>query len=161
MISNKDKLKLESTSQEPERLTDGLRARMDLLGVPKAWFYALSLISLIVIAILAFFLVSAHSQLGKLKEDVNLQQADPGARVREETNLLVDEVGKLIVLPQDESPTIATVTDLEKLKSQPFFANAQIGDKVLIYARAQKAILYRPDQNKIIELAPLNTEIQQ
>ncbi len=60
------------------------------------------------------------------------------------------------MLPQDEQPTIATVTDLAKLQGQPFFANAQVGDKVLIYSRAGKVILYRPGENKIIELAPIN-----
>lgn len=46
--------------------------------------------------------------------------------------------------------------DPEKLRDQPFFANAQRGDKVLIYANAKKAILYNPPSNKIIEVAPVN-----
>lgn len=69
---------------------------------------------------------------------------------------LVEVVGKLIVLPQDEEPTLATVSDPEKLKDQAFFKNAVLGDKVLIYSRAQKAILYSPSKNKIIEVAPIN-----
>jgi hypothetical protein len=69
---------------------------------------------------------------------------------------LVAAVSKLIVLPASEQPTIATVADLSKLQGQPFFANAQVGDKVLIYSQAGKAILYRPSENKIIELAPLD-----
>ncbi len=69
---------------------------------------------------------------------------------------LLVAVGKLMVLPDNEEPTIATVADLEKLKDQPFFVNAKLGDKVLIFATAKKAVLYRPDENKIIELAPLN-----
>ena len=71
---------------------------------------------------------------------------------------LLAAVGQLIVLPTDEQPTIATVQDLSKLQGQPFFANAEIGDKVLIYSTAKKAILYRPSTNQIIELAPLNTD---
>lgn len=75
---------------------------------------------------------------------------------QEEVIKVVQAVGKLIVLP-DEVPTVATVTDLEKLKDQAFFKNAKIGDKVLIYLKAEKAILYDSESNKIIELAPLNT----
>lgn len=72
------------------------------------------------------------------------------------TENLVAQVGKLIVLPQNETPSIATVTDPEKLKKdQPFFANAKVGDKVLIYATARKAIMYSPTENKIVEVAPL------
>jgi len=68
----------------------------------------------------------------------------------------VEAVGKLIVLPVNETPTIATVANLDQIKNQPFFANAKVGDKVLIYAKAKKAILYDPSLNKIIELAPLD-----
>lgn len=68
---------------------------------------------------------------------------------------IVQAVGKLVVLPE-EVPTIATVTDLEKLKDQAFFKNAKVGDKVLIYIKARKAILYDAQADKIIELAPLN-----
>ena len=69
---------------------------------------------------------------------------------------LIQEISALIVLPADETPTIATVTDLSKLRNQPFFANAKTGDRVFIYTKAKKAILYDPIQKKIIEVAPLN-----
>ena len=62
----------------------------------------------------------------------------------------------MIVLPEDEIPTVATVSDPEKLKEQPFFSDAKKGDKVLIYANAKKAILYDPMANKIVTVAPIN-----
>ena len=40
------------------------------------------------------------------------------AQVQAETDTLVSEVGKLIALPSDEKPTIATVSDVEKVKEQ-------------------------------------------
>lgn len=67
------------------------------------------------------------------------------------------KVATHIVLP-DETPTIATVTDKEKLSSQPFFLQAENEDKLLIYTQAKKAILYRPSTDKIIDVAPLITE---
>ncbi|MBI4050863.1 MAG: hypothetical protein HY396_02720 [Candidatus Doudnabacteria bacterium] len=90
-----------------------------------------------------------YLQLSKLRsaQSVNSQT---------EVQTLVEEVGKLIVLPQDEQPTVATVADPERLKGQPFFTNAKKGDKVLIYTNARKAILYDPVAKKIVELAPLN-----
>jgi hypothetical protein len=75
----------------------------------------------------------------------------------EDTSALIQKVGKLMVLPSDEVPTIATVTDPEKLKGEEFFLDARVGDKVLIYTNAKKAILYNPSQNKIIAIAPINT----
>lgn len=68
---------------------------------------------------------------------------------------LIEEVGKLIVLP-NEQPSIATVSDINKLKAQSFFAHARNGDKVLIYSKAQEAILYDPIANKIVEVGPIS-----
>jgi hypothetical protein len=78
------------------------------------------------------------------------------AETQKETQDLVEKVGKLIMLPQDEEPTVATVSDVDKLKDQPFFAKASNGDKVLLYSTAQKAYLYDPEANKILEVAPIN-----
>ena len=71
----------------------------------------------------------------------------------------VAEVGKLVLLPVGETPTLATVSDPSKLKDQSFFENAVVGDKVLIYAQARKAILYSPSRHKIIEIAPINSSV--
>lgn len=69
----------------------------------------------------------------------------------ESSDNIVEKAGRLIELP-DEVATLATVTDREKLKDQPFFAHSENGDKALIYTQAKKAILYRPSANKIIEV---------
>lgn len=83
-------------------------------------------------------------------------RADPTKEAQAEVDKLVAQVSKLIVLPEDEQPTVATVSDVDKLKDQPFFAKAQNGNKVLIYTGAKKAILFDPIANKIIEVAPIN-----
>lgn len=83
-------------------------------------------------------------------------KANPGATAQAETEALVARVSKLIVLPEGETPTVATVQDPEKLKDQAFFVNAKVGFKVLIYTNAKKAILYDPVANKIVEVAPVN-----
>lgn len=82
------------------------------------------------------------------------------AAAQAEADSIVAQVGKLISLPTDEKPTVATVTDASKVKDQPFFAKAQNGDKVLIYQKAQKAILYRPSSNMIVEVGAVNINNQ-
>ena len=83
-------------------------------------------------------------------------KTNPQQIAQEENKKIIDAVGKLVLLPEGEVPTIATVTDANKLKSQQaFFTRAEQGDKVLIYTQTLKAIMYRPSENKIIEIAPL------
>ncbi len=100
------------------------------------------------VVVMAAVTVYLYIQYSNLK-------ADPAKEAQAEAAELAAQVGKLIVLP-DEQPTVATVTDVEKLKDQPFFAKAQNGNKVLIYTQAKKAILFDPIANKIIEVAPIN-----
>jgi hypothetical protein len=69
----------------------------------------------------------------------------------------VAAVAELIELP-NETPTLATVSDIDKLKDQEFFTHAENGDKVLIFKNARKAILYRPFTNKIIEVGPIRVD---
>lgn len=82
------------------------------------------------------------------------------AQLQAETDKLISEVGKLIALPSDEKPTVATITDIDKLRDQPFFANARNGDRVLIYTNAKKAFLYRPSEKRILEVGAVNINQQ-
>lgn len=94
---------------------------------------------------------------GAKEGDVQTPQSAENAAL--ETEDIINRVGKLIVLPEGEEPTVATVTDPEKLQEQAFFARAKVGDKVLIYTQARKAFLFDPVKNILLEVAPLTTEI--
>lgn len=75
---------------------------------------------------------------------------------QEELLKTVESVGKLMLLPADETPVLAVVSDKEKLNSQSFFSRAENGDSALIYPKAKKVILYRPSINKIIEVSNIS-----
>lgn len=85
----------------------------------------------------------------------NLLQ-NPVLAAKTERDTLTKKVSILMEIPTDEDPTIATVSDVKKLQGQSFFARAKNGNKVLIYTKAKKAILYDPVANKIIEVGPIN-----
>jgi hypothetical protein len=78
------------------------------------------------------------------------------AESQKETEKLVAAVGQHLYLPEDEIPTVATVTDPERLRTQPFFVDAKLGYKVLIYTNAKKAVLYDPAADKIVNVAPIS-----
>lgn len=93
-----------------------------------------------------------NKELQTIKTDPSTVQKAAEAEVKK----LIAEVGKLIQLPEGEDPTVASITDIDKLKDQAFFAKAKNGDKVIIYTNAKKAILYDPAAKKIIDVAPIN-----
>lgn len=127
------------------------------LPANKKWLYV-GLVLIIAIIPAGYFYVQNKNTTNKLND---LQQKLQGPTSLEDAvKEVVGQVGKLVVLPSDEKPTLATVTDLSKLKGQSFFVNAANGDKVLVYEKAKKAILYRPSLNKIVEMTPLSSTNQ-
>lgn len=115
------------------------------------------IVGLLIGAVLA--LIPSYYFYTKYQETQKLLK-NPQQAAKQEIDNTVAKLGKLMVLPKDETPTIATVTDRTKLKDQPFFSKSQNGDKVVLYIKARKAILFREKDNKIIEVAPINIERQ-
>ena len=72
------------------------------------------------------------------------------------TEFLVNKVGQLTIIPDNEIPSVATISQKEQLPDQPFFQSAQQGDKLLVFNKSRKAILYRPSVNKIVEVTSVN-----
>lgn len=73
---------------------------------------------------------------------------------------IIEAVGRMTVLPEGEDPVLGTVQDPALLRDQPFFQYAERGDRVLIYQRAKRAILYRPSTGKIIETMPFEVPLR-
>lgn len=97
--------------------------------------------------------------VGYLRSNVTISQLQQVAAKSPdaEANELINKLSKHMALP-NEKPTIATVEDTKKLSDQTFFKNAHEGDKVLMYTKAKKAILYRSSEDKVIEVAYLNIQ---
>lgn len=116
--------------------------------IPKPALIALTVLFVMFIAVTGYF----YAQNRKTKALL----ANPTEAAKQEATDLVTTIGKIVKLPVGEEPTIATVSDKDKLKDQAFFAEAENGDKVLVYSSAKKAILYRPSISRVIEMAPVN-----
>lgn len=68
-------------------------------------------------------------------------------------------VAALALVPS-ETPIVTTVTDPTKLSGTPLAGSAKVGDKVLFYPEAKRAILYDPAQNRIIDMVRLSTDTE-
>lgn len=71
---------------------------------------------------------------------------------------IIDDVAAMLSVPGD-IPVIATVTNLDKLADQPFFAKAHEDDKLLYYQTTNKVVLYRPAEKRIIEIGTLSDTV--
>lgn len=120
-------------------------------------FVVLALAGGAVAAVALVMAIYFYFRVGELNWQVlKLRRQEVGSRAAAvEVRDLISRVGRHIVLPEDETPTIATVTDPALLKDQPFFVHSKAGFKVLIYPKAKKAILYDPTADKIIDVGPV------
>jgi len=75
----------------------------------------------------------------------------------ENPQALLDKISRLILLPQNERPSIATINNVAQLqKNWPFYENARNGDVLLIYFQAKKAYIYDPEKNMIINMGSVD-----
>lgn len=72
-----------------------------------------------------------------------------------EASKLAEKIGDFIQLPNEEA-TLAVVKDVDKLRAQEFFKSAENDDKVLIFPKSGRALLYRPSTDKVIEYAKVS-----
>ncbi len=133
-------IKSESSISMPPK-----RVNKKALNIRKSVFY-------IVIILLVVSLYGSFHYYSKYKS----LTVDPNIEAQRVTESMVQMLGKLMELPIDEVPTVATISDKEKLAGQPFFKSAENGDILFAYTTAMKAILYRPSANKIINVAPIS-----
>lgn len=142
----------DTSYQLPGTNAQPLRVRLDL-GVKKLKYTILFLAVATgtmgaIIAIFAYtkFSTPAALNIGVIQEEDNLNAA--------EVKTLTDKISQIAVLPENETPTVLTVSDLTKLKGNPFFVNAKLKNKIIIYKKTGRIILYDPFGNKIVNMGP-------
>jgi hypothetical protein len=67
---------------------------------------------------------------------------------------IADNVRLIAQVPSNETPVISTIADKSKI-NQAFLSEAENGDKIVIYPKARKAVLYRPSTKRIVAIAPV------
>jgi outer membrane murein-binding lipoprotein Lpp len=109
--------------------------------------------TIVVLLVAGGFVTYKYAQA---ERQINQLRTNPQQAAATSAQKLIVKVGQLVQLPANQAPTVALVKNASKLQGQPFFAAAQNGDYVLVYAQAKKAVLYRPSINRVIEYANTN-----
>jgi hypothetical protein len=87
----------------------------------------------------------------------NLSQVTDDVNVQAEIKSLTEKVSKFTALPSDDAPQLFEITDpIQLVGKKAFFKDAQKGDKVLVYVKSAKAIIYRESTDKIINVGPVS-----
>lgn len=69
---------------------------------------------------------------------------------------ILASLSKLMVLPEGD-PVLFKVSNQEVMrKQQAFFKDTMNDDVLLVYQQSGKAIIYRPSQNVIVNVGPVN-----
>jgi cell division septation protein DedD len=121
----------------------------------------LNLILLIgIIAAIALFVRSemknrqAAQQLQQTQQELETIRKSTNANGEEVAKQVLDKVRKLIDVPNEPAPTVATIVDVEKLKeANEFYKNAKNGNNLIITDK--RAILYDPERNVIVDVVPV------
>lgn len=118
--------------------------------------------SLPLVYILALMILSSMLTVNVLRKNPEVAGLLKGPSIlQKEKEALIAQIGTLIALPEGEEPSVATVSDKEQLAGQSFFNNALEGDKLLIYVDSKKVYLYRPSENRVVEVGSINIEDQE
>ena len=136
-----------SAGQDPKPIPQAVAAAPNLSYDPRRSINRLQIISGLIAILVVVTLCGLQLYI---QSKLNSQDT-----VDAQSKALVIEVGQRAILPDAEKPTISTVVDTDKL-NQSFLLNAHNGDKVLLYFRAGKAIVYRPSTRQIVNIGPLS-----
>lgn len=80
------------------------------------------------------------------------------AKNKETSQRIIGKVSTIYMVPGNEEPTVALIQDKEKLGNQEFFKKAQNGDYLLIYEKEKIALVYREENNKLVNVGPVNLD---
>ncbi len=77
---------------------------------------------------------------------------------KKEVDETITQLKKLVILPEEE-PVLATIVNAEFLATQSaFYKGAENGDKLVVYPQAQRAFVYSPTRNILVNAGPLIVE---
>lgn len=109
---------------------------------------------LIVFTIAAFAVASYFTYL-RIELQKSVQDVAQPVEVETDEEMLA-RINKVYALPKTDTPSIMYFDDINSIPQQDFFKKALPGDRLVVYEKIGKAILYRPSTKQIIEISPIS-----
>lgn len=115
----------------------------------------LSKVNIIILLIALIAMMTGAYYYNKFQKISKDPQSQLEQKNSTETKAVIEDLGKILVLPADKQPTVAKVEDVEKLKksNETFYKDVAPEDYLVLYP--DRAIIYRKKENKIINIAPI------
>lgn len=100
--------------------------------------------------ILGYLYYTTHTRLTQLSTPEGQEEL-----AKQEVALTLSRLQKLTIIPE-EDPVVATIIDASLLASQSaFYRDAQNGDQLVVFPQAQKAYIFSPSRNIVVNAGPL------
>jgi hypothetical protein len=146
MSVNDENQMIDTSAHKPKKKT----ARKFRLKKPPMNWKVILTITIVAISIgtAAYFWNEARNTHNQSPETV-------ATKNQEESDKVVESLGKILYLDGDSKPTVARIENPEILRNTnaEFYKNTQAGDYLVLYPN--RAIIYRLSENQIINFAPI------
>jgi hypothetical protein len=101
------------------------------------------LVGVILLASILFLFFSKKTEQKLLNNSISAQEQN-----------ILNAVSQKIKLPTQENPQIILITDSQYIRNnQPFFAQAENGDVMIVYS--SYLVLYRPSEDRVVNSGPV------
>jgi cytoskeletal protein RodZ len=140
----------------------GEKAQKPVKKKRRKFFRLSTLIIVILLVGLAGGAYYSYTKYNETKKEVEKLSTVQGQQElsKTQTQQLLGEMRNIIVLPDGEDPVVATITDVELLKGKEFYKDAQNDDRVVVFANAKKAYIYRPSTKTIVNVGAFQLDKQ-
>jgi hypothetical protein len=107
---------------------------------------------IILVCAVVYFTLDRTGFIKTFKLAIELQQQQ---EQQSQDRVVLENLGKIMLLPKNTAPTMAVINDVDALKKQQatFFSDAKNGDRLIVFPNM--AVIYDYPANKIIHVGPV------
>ncbi|MBU3668609.1 MAG: hypothetical protein FGM57_01425 [Candidatus Taylorbacteria bacterium] len=115
-------------------------------------------IIVVILVLIGIFWSLSYMKGNSPKNMANTQGSITKANI-EENKKILENVAKLVLIQEPSAPDVITITDAKTMiEQQPVFKGAINGDKILVFMKEGRAIIYSPSRDIIVNILPVTAQ---